>query len=249
MGYLIWFGALAELRSESNRTYAGFLWWLLEPLLLLVVYYVVFKLIFHNPMENFALFLFSGIVVWRWFNSAVMRSAASLINSRGLIQVVKIPKEFFPLKIVIVDCVKFLFTLLAVILVASAAGVLPGSAYLCLPLLIILQLFLISGSCLVVAALVPFMPDLQMVLTTGLLLLMFLSGIFYSIDAITGPIHTLIRLNPMALLIEQYRQVLLSNQMTSLASLGYIALTALLLNLLGISLLRRWDKHYPKLSC
>ena len=69
---IIIYRAIAELKSEGTRTYAGYLWWILEPLMSLAVYYVAFKYIFNRATNNFAIFLFIGIVLYRFFAGKMM---------------------------------------------------------------------------------------------------------------------------------------------------------------------------------
>ena len=99
--------AWAEIKSESKRSYAGILWWVIRPLLSLAVYGIVFGMIFKNTVPNFLLFLFSGIIAWEWFASSVLRSANSINANRNLMLLVKVDPAMFPLSINFVDTVKF----------------------------------------------------------------------------------------------------------------------------------------------
>ena len=120
---LIYYKTLSDLKSEARKTYAGYLWWMLEPLLQLAVYYAFFTYIFTAREPNYALFLFIGLVSWRWFQASVLHSANSLIINRSMTQVIDIDKAFFPLEVVCVDLVKYVFSLLLVLITLWCSGI------------------------------------------------------------------------------------------------------------------------------
>lgn len=245
---LICYKTLSDLKSEANKTYAGYLWWMFEPLLQLAVYYAFFTYIFTAREPNYALFLFIGLVSWRWFQASVLRSANSLIVNRSMMLVINVNKVFFPLEVVCVDLVKYIFSLLLVLITLWCFKIYPDFHYIELPLLIFLQYLLTTGCSLVVAGITPFFPDFYLLLQTGLQLMMFLSGIFYSLDSIPGAFGKLLSLNPMGLLIQSYRKILLHHESLSLASVGYILIICVVLWVIGLFILCKFNKFYPKLG-
>lgn len=245
---LLLYRSAAELKSEGTRTYAGYLWWILEPLMSLAVYYVAFTYIFQNKTENFAIFLFIGIVIYRFFAGTVTRSASCIIDSQGLMQLVYIHKTIFPLSVVMVNLVKFLITLLLVITVALLLGISPSWAYLMIPVLIVLELLLTAGISMICAAITPFFPDFQLILGTIMHLLIFLSGVFFDISTLSPKIQMLIRLNPVAVIIEQYRAIILHGQCASPEALLLAFGESLIFLVIGWLLIHKFNRYFPKLS-
>lgn len=238
----------AELRSEGTRTYAGYLWWILEPLLSLGVYYFAFKYILQRETEHFAIFLFIGIVIYRFFAGTVTRSASSILSGQGLMQLVYVHKSIFPLSVVMVNLVKFLVTLLLLMVVVWLSGILPTRAYLALPLLIVLELMVVTGASMICAAITPFFPDFQLVLGTILQLLIFLSGVFYDIGKLSPRTQTIIRLNSIAAIIEQSRAILLHGQWPDLDILAPVLAEGVLFLAIGWLLIHKFNRYYPKIS-
>ena len=238
----------AELKSEATRTYAGYLWWIFEPLMSLAVYFVAFKYIFHRDTDNFALFLFSGIVVYRFFSGTVTRSAASISSGQGLMQLVYVHKSIFPLSVVMVNLVKFLITLLLVFVITWMSGIAPTVSYLALPILGLLILLVTTGVSMVCAAITPFFPDFQLILGTIMHLLIFLSGVFHDISKLPPKTQTLLRLNPLAAIIEQFRMILLHNQWPDFHLLIPVFLEGAVLLLIGWFLVNKYNRYYPKIS-
>jgi lipopolysaccharide transport system permease protein len=238
----------AELRSEGTRTYAGYLWWILEPLMSLGVYYFAFKYILQRETENFAIFLFIGIVIYRFFAGTVTRSASSILSGQGLMQLVYVHKSIFPLSVVTVNLVKFLITLLLVMVVTWLAGIAPTWSYLAMPILIALELLLTAGVSMVCAAITPFFPDFQLILVTLMHLLIFLSGVFFEIGTLSPRMQALIRLNPIAAVIEQHRAIILSAQCPNLGSLWPALLESIIFLAVGWLLIHKFNRYFPKLS-
>lgn len=245
---LLLYRSAAELRSEGTRTYAGYLWWIVEPLMSLAVYYVAFKYIFHRDTENFLLFLFIGIVIYRFFSGTLMRSAASVSGGQGLMQLVYVHKSIFPLSVVLVNLVKFLITLLLVIVVTWSMGIIPTWSYIAMPILIGLELLVIAGSAMLCAGITPFFPDFQLILGTILHLLIFLSGVFHDIGRLPPRIQGIIRLNPIAAIIEQSRAIMLHGQWPNLKVLQPAFAEGVLLLLIGWLLIHKFNRYYPKIS-
>jgi lipopolysaccharide transport system permease protein len=245
---LVWYRATAELKSEGTRTYAGYLWWILEPSLTLVVYYIAFNYIYKSPPQNFLVFLFSGIVIYRFFSGTVSRSANSIAEGQGLMQLVYVHKSIFPLSVVLVNLVKFIVTMILVLSVIWLRGIKPTWAYAAIPVLVLLQLLLTSGVAMICAAVTPFFPDFNLILGTFLNLLIYLSGVFYDVSRLSPKMQTLIRYNPLASIIEQYRMILLHGQWPEIRPLVPAMWECAVLLIIGALLIHRFDRYFPKIS-
>jgi lipopolysaccharide transport system permease protein len=238
----------AELRSEGTRTYAGYLWWIFEPLMSLAVYYIAFKYIFHRDTENFAVFLFSGIVVYRFFAGTVTRSAMSITRSHALMQQVYMHKSIFPISVVIVNLVKFCVTLMLVFIAVWVVGIPPTVSYLALPVLGLLIVLVTAGVSMICAAITPFFPDFQLILGTLMHLLIFLSGVFHDVSKLSPQLQGLLRLNPLAAIIEQFRMIMLYGQWPDWPLLIPAFLQGIIFVLIGWLLIHKFNKYFPKIS-
>jgi lipopolysaccharide transport system permease protein len=159
---------------------------------------------------------------------------------------VYVTKIVFPLVVILTDLVKFAFVFSMLLLYLWLAGFGVGWAYLALPLVLVVQLALIVGVTLGVAALVPFLPDLKFLTDHLLHVLFFMSGIFFAGSSIAERYQPYFYLNPMANLIEAYRHILLDNAWPNWNALALIAGLGGMLILLSARLLRRNDHLYPK---
>ena len=238
-----------NLRSEVSRTYLGYAWWVLEPALLVAALYLVFGVFFSRSTENFVAFLLLGKVPFLWFSKSVMNSGNSLRSGRGLMSQVSITKVFFPLLVIFQDLVKqgFVFILMLVFLVLY--GIEPGFQWLYILFLMVVELLLIIACGLVVAAVTTFVPDFRYLVATGMMMLMFGSGIFYDYEAVILPQHReMFLMNPMALLLKNYRQVMMDLQPPDWLPLLGIALASVVVILIMYRVFQMADNAFARLA-
>jgi len=246
--HVVIYRAFAELRSEASRTYAGYLWWIIHPLLMFGVYFIAFNYVMANRTENFATFLFTGIVLWQWFSVSTLRCSTSLIAARPLMQQVNLHKSVFPFSIVLVNTVKFGITLVILMVVLQIQGFTPGLAWFTLPLLLFIELLVILAAGCFSAMISPFIPDFQHILTTVLQLMFFISGIIYNLSMLPDRLQSILGLNPMAIVISETRTVLMYNQMPNWGVLLIPIAEASIILFVSMMLIHRYDKVYPKIG-
>lgn len=244
---IVLFKAYADLRVERSRTYLGMVWWTVEPLVYMAVFWVVFVHVMGTRDENTVSFLLVGIIFWQWFKSCISHGSASVLEARGLIQQVKLPPVIFPLVTIATDTVKFSVVLALLILFLWWDGHANTQAMLSLPFLLLVEFALLSAVTIWLAAFVPFVPDLRFVAENILLALMFLSGIFYDIRNVSAEAQPYFEYNPIALLIQQIRLVLLEGQWPNWSAMLIMLVISLALCLLGAHVTERLRRFYPKL--
>jgi len=238
-----------NLRSEAAQSYLSYAWWILEPLLQISVYYIVFNTFLHRGTENFISFLLCGVVPWLWFSRSINNSTRSIMAGKGLISQTYIPKPFFPLVIVGQDSVKQVVVFVLFIGTLISTGYDPTIKWLWLIPIIITQLTLIIALSLFVAFIVPFARDIQYLISAGLMMAMFGSGIFYSYKEVLLPAHReIFLLNPMANLIVNYRRVLLEDSVPMGGSLAVIAIISCLFIGFMYLLMKRYDNVLTRLA-
>ena len=142
----------------------------------------------------------------------------------------------------------FAITLVLLLLFLWVYGLGISWYYAALPALLLIQLMLIMGCTYIAAALIPFLPDLRVLLDNALRAMLFLSGIFYAGDSLPEHIQPWFYLNPMAVLIDAYRDVLMHAQWPDWTRLNWVACLALVLILIGKWLIGKLDYQFPKVA-
>jgi lipopolysaccharide transport system permease protein len=202
----------ADIRKKGADTLLGNLWWLLDPLLQLLVYVVLVQVIFQVRVPDYALFVFSAILPWKWFSSSVNDAILSVTSQDRLIKQVKFPKIVLPLAAVMAGIANFAFglvPLLGLMIVFYADRLSP--LLLLIPIVAVVQLAFTTAVALVVGSVNVFFRDIGNLARHGLRIWFYLSPGLYSLDRVaevSPGLAALLRLNPFTVLFEAYRAVI-----------------------------------------
>ena len=220
-----------HLKGESRQYFIGYLWWVLEPLLYVGVFYLVFDILLNSRQPDFLYFLIVGKVTFIWFSKSVNQAASSLEANKGLMAQTNLRKELFPLAVILQGLYRQLVVFLFLIGFLLMGGYPPSATWLWLIPLTVLQAMLITACGLLGALLVSFKRDFRLVIQLGTVFLLFMSGIFWDLNTIadTRLRDGLLVLNPMANLIDCYRQVLMLDEAPNAIRLAWVLGESLLL--------------------
>ena len=237
-----------NLRAEVRKSYLSYAWWILEPALMVSVFYFIFGVLLRRGGEEFLAFLLCGWVPFQWFSRSVPNCMRSIIKGKGLINQIQIPKAFFPIVTILQDSFKALVLFVILLVVLVIYGINPTIYWLYIIPIIVVQLVFISMCGVFVSMILPFAQDLKFLIATGITALMFGSGIFYDYKRTILPEHQdYFLLNPMANLLSNYREVLLHSGPPDWVSLGVIFFFSFIGLLLLLKILRHMDGVYPRL--
>lgn len=243
---LIWTKARLNLKSEANQNYLRYLWWIIDPLLYMAVFYVVFGVLLNRGGDNFVVYLLSGLVPFQWFAKTVQLASGSIIAGSGLMHQVRISPMFFPLVMIVQTAGKQVLVFGMLFLFLFVYGLYPTLQWLGLIPVIMTQLMLTVVVSAGVAMIIPFARDITNLIPTGLQFVMFMSAVFYTTDIVPDRWRTLFFLNPMATLLEQYRLVLMDQQWPTWHSLGWVFLGSGTTFLVLLAAYKRLAPIYPR---
>jgi ABC-type polysaccharide/polyol phosphate export permease len=216
-----------ELRVRYQRSILGFLWTLLNPLLMLATLCMVFSQLFKTNIENYALYLLAGMVPWSFLSISLNDSAVCIIANEGLIRKIYLPKLIFPLTRVLIGLVTFSFSLGAMFLLLWPLGARPSFAMLLLPVVIGLFTTFILGLSLIVATANTFYRDCGHLVSVFLQAWYFATPIIYPVDgAFSEGTRWLFRLNPAFYFFELFHDVLFSGRFPEFGTLAMSAAIA-----------------------
>jgi lipopolysaccharide transport system permease protein len=244
---LVLFSTYAELRAERSRSYLGLIWWILEPAMNMAVYYLVFAVILQSSQPDYVPFLLVGLALWQWFKSCVSHGGYSIWQQLPLIRQVKLPAQVFPTVQILADTVKFLYILGLLLVILWACGYPPNVTYFALIPVLLVELVFAAGAAYLVAAVVPLVPDLRFVIEQLLQIMLFLSGVVFALDVVPESVRHWFVLNPIAVLIDAGRGILLHARWPDWFALGRVALISLALYAFGAFLIQRLTPRFVKL--
>ncbi len=243
---LMLYKAYADLKAEASRYYASILWWLVEPVIYMVAFYVVFGIVFKRGGPGFIPFLLCGLIVWKWFAGSVNQGSNAIIMHLGLIRQIRLEKIILPGAALLNNCFHFFCAFSMYLVFLTIYGYKPSLSWIFLVPLIAIQFLLNSACGCLLSVIVPFVPDIRQLIEKLLMLGFFMSGIFFDINTISGSYRNFFLMNPMARIIDGYRSILLHDKAPHWGPFLFIALLSICLIWAAQRLLKKFDRLYPK---
>src|SRR5260370_12436191 len=196
-----------DLKTKYRGSVLGIFWSLLNPLLLMLVYTLVFSVIVRVNIKPYPVFLLAGLVPWNAFSQTLVNATNSVTENAAIVRKVYFRLEILPLSAVLSSTVHLLISLGLLAVLAIVFGVGIGWSILFLPLLLLLQILFSFGlGCLLAAGQVYFR-DVQYFLTVLITVWFFATPIVYSIDLVPARFRVFFEANPMAWLVSSYQDI------------------------------------------
>jgi len=246
---------IRDLKARYKNSILGVAWSWVNPLLMMVVYTVVFNILAgRSNLPNYPVFLFCALLPWNFFSTSVAQATNSIVEAAPLVKKVYFPREVLPLSIVLGNLINFLIALPVFFLLALVMGNPITGWVLLLPLIMVIQFAFTLGVGFITATLNVFYRDTRIIMDVLLLAWFFLTPIFYPLDTVpeqhtfwgvTVPVRAwLLRLNPMASIVSSYRELLYWGTPTDLAFLLRTAVTALGVLVVGYLVFLRFSSRF-----
>lgn len=230
--------AQRELSSRHRWTLLGWAWPLVRVLAQLAVLVFIFSTVLDLGIENYPVFVFSGLIAFTWFSSGVADATRSLISQRHLVFHPGFPTAVVPVVSVAVPFVDVLMALPVLVVMLALSGDLGPQALLFPPLLVI-QFVLMCGVAWFCSALTVYLRDVGNVVTVGLTLLFYMTPVFYGLQRVPEDYRWILELNPLGTLIESYRAVLLGQDFPGAVQFWATVAVSIALAGAGLLLFRR----------
>lgn len=236
--------ARMALKSDASNYYLGYIWWLLEPLLFVAVFYVVFNVILDSRREDFLVFLMCGKLPFVWFSKSVNLASSSIVRNAGLIGKIDLPKTMFPMANIQEGLYRQSMVFLLLFMVVAIYEYLPSLNWLWLIPIMLVNYLMIVACSFIGAVLVCYLRDFTMIISLGMTFLMFASGIFWDPRALSDPHVTeaVLLYNPIAFILDAYRQVFMYNSSPDWLHLGLIGVVFAVITALMVRIMRKSSK-------
>lgn len=242
------YSAQAELKSEVVDSYLNWLWWIIEPLAYTGIYTFIFSYVFKNNEPYLIPFMLIGITSWEFFNRMVSGSVKLIVQNRDLVTKIYIPKYILLLAKSFTYLFKYLISFGLVILAMILSGT-PFTWKLVFFIPITLLLYGITfGLSLILMHYGVYIQDLTNLTSIFLKFTFYLSGVFYNIrKRLKGlPQIILLRANPVAFLMDEFRKSMLYNELPSFKGLAFYLVIAVILITIGVRLINQNENSYVK---
>ena len=251
----------AEMKKRGSDTVLGNLWWILDPLLQMVVYVVFITIVARSPAPDYPLFVFAAILPWKWYSAAVTDSATAVVRHDKLIRQIAFPKLVLPTATTTAGVVGFVWGLVPLLLLLLLFPHRLSVMLLWIPVIAAVQFVFTLASAILVSAANVFFRDLGNAVTHGLRLWWFLSPGLYSLSQLEdisivreNPALAFVAgFNPFAVLFEAYRSVVYGSgdgglpHPPDLIALGFLLAGSLVFLGLCIVFFKRVEPDFAKI--
>lgn len=226
-------------KGRYKSTGMGMIWAIAGPVLFLLTFYFLFRLVLDLQIPRYASYVFIGIVAWTWLQTSLMEAVSTISANPGLVSQPRFPTAALPIVPVTSNLLNFLLCFPLLIIVVFIDGGTPGLSLLALPLLMLCQFVFALSLAYFVSALNVTFRDMQYILPIVLQIGYFTTPIFYNLKNVPPDVHRIMELNPMLHFLENYRAVLMDGQAPDWTALAMIF--ALSLALLAVTF--RFFRH------
>ena len=200
---------ISGIKAEYRNTVLGYVWWILDPLLMGAVYFFLRVVVLGMEGDHIGAFLIIGLVAWKWIASAVKTSAKSITGKSGIITQVYLPKALFPFGTNMTQAVNFSFGLVVIAMFLAFYRLVPGIEIVWLPVIMAIQFMFLSAISLVVGYFATFVRDIDNVLTHVMRFWFYGSPVIWEAGRLGPEYQYIIDANPASAFLMGYRNILM----------------------------------------
>jgi teichoic acid transport system permease protein len=236
-----------DLRAKHMNSLLGQFWHLLNPALMILVYFLIFGVVLdaRRGIDNYVTFLVIGVVLFRFSQNTIIGSAQCITKNLGLIRSIQFPRALVPISVVLENLFALVPAMALVLVTALLDGANLGTRTLLLPLIILVTALFTLGVSLAAARAGAALSDLSQVLPHLFRILFYMSGVLFAVDQfIANPtVRSLFALNPFFCAISTARWALMGEPLSSLVPLSLAVWTVLALAT-GLTFFRRAEHRF-----
>lgn len=236
-----------EIRGKYKGSFLGVLWSFVNPLLQVVVYAIVFPYIMKVQTDNYLVFLICGIIPWTWFVTSLNGGTNCIRLNSNLIQKVYFPREILPISIVTSGMINFLISCLIILIFVLCGGIGVSWHLAFLPLIILIQFVVTLAFLFLTSAINVYVKDVEYLVIFIINMMFYATPVLYSSEVFAGSkLAWVFKLNPMAHIINAYRDIFYSHQVPSVTNLLILLGIGIIFLILCYLVFDRLEKRFAE---
>jgi lipopolysaccharide transport system permease protein len=243
---LLWLWSLREIRARYKQSVFGFAWAIFQPLALTLAFVVAFSFFIRIPSDGlpYPLFSYAALLPWTFFTRSLSMGIPSIVYNMNLVTKIYLPRATFPLAAIVTSFVDYLCGLAVFIIMMIFYQVQLTPAILILPLLFAIQIILMIGLVLGASAINVFWRDVSQMVPVLLQLWMYASPVIYPLSQVPSWLRPWYMLNPMAVILNGYRQALLMGEIPAWSDIALAAVIAIVALIVGYIIFKRVEDQF-----
>lgn len=236
-----------EIRGKYKGSFLGVLWSFINPLLMTLVYAIVFPFILKNGPEHYTTFIIIGVIPWNFFTTVISQGTFTILGNAGIIKKVYFPREILPISIATSGLINFLISCPIMFIFMAFSGLDFTWYILFLPLIALTQYILELAIIFITSSINVYIRDAEYIINFVVSMLFYATPVLYSADVFGGSAMSIIfKINPMATIINCYRDILYYGTMPHIKSLLVVLLASLILLYISIKIFKKLEKGFAE---
>lgn len=235
-----------DIRGKYKGSFLGVLWSFINPLLSVLVYAIIFPYIMRIEVENYLIYLVTGIIPWTFFTSAINMGMISILCNANIIKKVYFPRIILPISSVTSCLVNFLISCIIILLFCIGSGIGISIHLIWLPLIAVIQYVMLLGLSFILSAVEMYMRDIEHIINFILSMAFYATPILYTPEAFPEDLSWLLDVNPMAYLVNAYRSIFFYKEVPDFSSLGIVAIFSIIIFLIGYAIFEKLQKGFAE---
>ena len=235
-----------DIRGKYKGSFLGVLWSFVNPLLMTLVYAIVFPFILRNGPEHYTTFIVIAILPWNWFTTVISQGTFCMIGNADIIKKVYFPREILPLSSCTSGLVNYWISFPIILIFLFFSGIGYSWNILWLPLITLTQYILTIGIVLITCSINVYIRDAEYIINFIVMMLFYATPVLYSTTLFPEKYRWILYLNPMTTIINSYRNIFYYKTMPDMNTLLPVLGASILLLLIGILVFRKLKKGFAE---
>ena len=236
-----------EIRGKYKASFLGVLWSFINPLLMVLVYAIVFPYIMRVQTENYLIFLICGVIPWNWFTNVISQGTTCITNNANLIKKVYFPREVLPISTVTAGLINFLISCIIIVIFVLLGGCGLSWRILLLPFIALIQYIFSLAVVFLVSAINVYVRDVEYMVIFIINMLFYATPILYSSSMFDkGWFIWVFRFNPFAHLINAYRDIFYVHEIPNVVNLLILLGVSIIALIIGYMIFKKLEKRFAE---
>lgn len=235
-----------EVRGKYKGSFLGILWSFVNPLLMTLVYAIVFPFLLKSSQPHYTTFIVIAIIPWTWFTYTIMSGTNTFLVNAGIIKKVYFPREILPISIVTSGLINYLISCIIIGIFLLFSGIGFSIYILYLPLIVLIQYILQLGIIFITSSIDVYIRDAEYIINFIVQMIFYATPVLYSIDMFPEKFRWILRLNPLATIIESYRNIFYYKTNPDFKMLGITFIVSFIILIVGYAIFEKLKKGFAE---
>ena len=235
-----------EIRGKYKGSFLGVLWSFVNPLLMALVYAIVFPFILKNSQENYVTFIVIAILPWNWFTTVISQGTFCILANEGIIKKVYFPREILPISVATSGLINYIISIPIIIIFLIFSGIGLSWYIFFLPFIALIQYLLTLAIIFFTSAINVYIRDAEYIINFFVMMLFYATPVLYSTTLFPEKYRWILYLNPMTIIINSYRDILYYKQAPQFLFLALVLIVILILLKIGMVVFAKLQKGFAE---